>query len=71
MDSETHRDCGGTIVEGDIGGHRPHRYCDRCHAFREGDGPLPSGRDREANHAAWDDGETSSPDQRAERAVRP
>ncbi len=73
--------CGGTIIRhgspDPAADPRDYLYCDRCGAFRyfgeeeeEEDGP-PSGTDREANRAAWDDGDDASPeaDRKGDNAV--
>jgi hypothetical protein len=63
-DTMSYHICGGTILDGGLGSpEAEHRYCDRCGAFRYGsDDELPDGTDREANRAAFEDGEDASPD---------
>lgn len=55
--------CMGSIVSGGTG-EIAHRHCDRCGAFQYDDaaGPFPTGIDKAANQAAWDAGESRSPD---------
>jgi hypothetical protein len=53
--------CGGTIGHGGSGETR-HKYCDRCGAFTyDLDADLPTGTDRAANRAAYDNGDDESP----------
>ena len=61
MDTHAHT-CGGTILVDESEGRT---YCDRCGAYRHGDGPLPTGTDREANRQAYDDGDEASPNTEA------
>jgi hypothetical protein len=58
-----HNNCGGTVLTGGSG-EQAHIYCDRCGAFTHNteNSELPTGTDREANRAAFDDGEFCSPD---------
>ena len=51
--------CGGTILTGGAG-EQAHRYCDQCGAYAYS-GPVPSGTDKAANKAAWDNGDDASP----------
>ncbi len=73
-DGTYHAGCGGLILSG---GHEwpssgganvptAYHYCERCRAFRYDDDDVeafPSGTDKKANRAAWDDGtKARSPD---------
>lgn len=62
MTPSTFHICGGTILSGGVG-DQSHCYCDRCGAFVYGTDPatVPSGTDRDANRAAYDAGDESSP----------
>lgn len=70
----TIHDCGGAIIDGTAhiysGVSVDYRYCQDCGAFVYADDDraddMPNGTDREANRAAWDGGDTRSPD-RVER----
>ena len=57
--TETH-DCGGSVLHSDSNGSR-YSYCDNCNAFSHTSGPMPTGTDRIANEAAWNDGADASP----------
>lgn len=63
MTNERIHDCGGTIL---IGGNaeQEHLYCDRCGAYTytDQDRVFPTGTDQAANRAAYDAGESHSPD---------
>lgn len=61
-------ECGGTVLVGCCGTEQEHLYCDRCGAFTHNpehiaNNYLPSGTDKVANRAAFDEGEESSPEE--------
>ena len=60
--NHSHHVCGGTILSS-TGNGEEYQYCDRCGAFAYSDtaADVPSGADKTANKAAWDDGDTESP----------
>ena len=53
----TMHDCGGTILAGP-----GYHYCASCAAFAYDGAEVPTGTNREANRAAFDAGESESPD---------
>lgn len=68
MDTTTHT-CGGTILHGGAG-LDAHSYCDRCGAFvydSATDPTMPTGTDKAANEAAYNDGDERSPEAAAQR----
>lgn len=63
-DSHHYHQCGGTILTGPDTDDGTMYYCDRCGAFRHGEGPIPSGTNPAANQAALDAGDLMSPEAR-------
>lgn len=64
-----HAGCGGTILMGPNTDDGHQYYCDRCGAFRYGDGPMPTGTDEAANREAYDAGDLESPSMLSEREM--
>jgi hypothetical protein len=63
MDIAKHKGCGGAIGIAKEHDGTAYLYCDKCGAFTmDADAELPTGSDRDANRAAWDNAEDRSPD---------
>ena len=65
--SHSYHVCGGDVLAGPLTDDGRQYYCNRCGAFcySPDDEPipkLPSGADKSANQAAYDDGRLQSPD---------